>query len=313
MPPSKPRRLADEESIDNRVEAMMGWFLENFEDPAHSLPYESREGGYQWIWGGPYDAEEELQQAFDDYATPEEIKEAVERIQSDGTYEWSVAGHRIQDEPDDYDRGPPQRDMRYGYDPQNPNGSTIVETILYPQQDWNWAARFTFVPGDTNQPLGAELEDSSWSPFDHDQAERLEFTSVRDMVRVLLRRAPSQGVRLFASDLEESIEWIDRLERDNELFTSNAIVVHGSPPHWLDLKKLTGAGDGTVVTGILLSADSVATGGLLMLAYGGGRIFLRLVHNLNGVQDAFFETVQKRIRRSGDRERLPPGGNDLPS
>lgn len=312
--PSRPRRLADEESIDNRVDALIEWFFENFEDPANSLPYETREGGYQWIWGGPFDADEELQQAFGDAATEEEIREAVERIQSDGTYEWSVAGHRIQDDGEDYDPGPPERNMRYGYDPENPNGNTIVETVLYPQLDFNWAARFTFVPGSTNLPLGAELEDSSWSPFDYDHAERLEFRSIRDMVRELLSRSGGRGTPVFAGDIEDSLDWISRLQRDNELFTSNAIVVHGSPPAWLDLNKLTGVGDSTVVTGIMLSADSVTTGGLLMIAYGGSRIFLRLVHNLNGVQDAFFETVQKRIRKtvgeqpSSSADSPPPSG-----
>ena len=43
-----------------QTEAMRKWFFEHFEDPAHRTPYESREGGYQWIWGGPYDARERL-------------------------------------------------------------------------------------------------------------------------------------------------------------------------------------------------------------------------------------------------------------
>jgi len=33
---------------------MADWFLANFENPAECTPYESAEGGYQWIWGGPY-------------------------------------------------------------------------------------------------------------------------------------------------------------------------------------------------------------------------------------------------------------------
>ena len=39
-------------------ELMIEWFNQNFEDPAERTPYESAEGGYQWIWGGPYDARE---------------------------------------------------------------------------------------------------------------------------------------------------------------------------------------------------------------------------------------------------------------
>ena len=33
-----------------KLELMIGWFHLNFEDPAQSTPYESAEGGYQWIW-----------------------------------------------------------------------------------------------------------------------------------------------------------------------------------------------------------------------------------------------------------------------
>lgn len=40
------------------------WFRNSYEDPAERTPYESREGGYQWIWGGPYDALEELESEF---------------------------------------------------------------------------------------------------------------------------------------------------------------------------------------------------------------------------------------------------------
>jgi hypothetical protein len=47
-----------------KIEAMVGWFLTNYEDPANSTPYESAEGGYQYIWGGPYDANIEIGDKF---------------------------------------------------------------------------------------------------------------------------------------------------------------------------------------------------------------------------------------------------------
>lgn len=62
-PTFKPPQI-DWSDEDGAVKAMVEWFHMNFEDPAHNTPYESAEGGYQWIWGGPYDAEEELQDAF---------------------------------------------------------------------------------------------------------------------------------------------------------------------------------------------------------------------------------------------------------
>ena len=49
---------------DDAVEAIKDWFLENFEDPAESTPYESAEGGYQYIWGGPYDTRDIVENVF---------------------------------------------------------------------------------------------------------------------------------------------------------------------------------------------------------------------------------------------------------
>jgi hypothetical protein len=57
---------------------MVQWFHENYEDPAVRLPYESREGGYQWIWGGPYDAREQIGDQFSDIADEDAIEAAVE-------------------------------------------------------------------------------------------------------------------------------------------------------------------------------------------------------------------------------------------
>ena len=47
-----------------RIKAMRDWFLGSYEDPAENTPHDSGEGGYQYIWGGPYDALEEIGGAF---------------------------------------------------------------------------------------------------------------------------------------------------------------------------------------------------------------------------------------------------------
>lgn len=49
---------------DTQIAVMRTWFRQNFEDPAERTPFESREGGYIWIWGGPYAAAEELGTEF---------------------------------------------------------------------------------------------------------------------------------------------------------------------------------------------------------------------------------------------------------
>ena len=59
----------------NQLEVMRNWFFENFEDPANSCPYESREGGYAYIYGGPYEASEELQAMFEGYVKFDYIQE----------------------------------------------------------------------------------------------------------------------------------------------------------------------------------------------------------------------------------------------
>ncbi|MBO0346007.1 hypothetical protein J0X15_12305 [Roseibium sp. CAU 1637] len=79
---------AEEQDRDHRVEALIEWFFGHYEDPAMRLPYESAEGGYQWIWGGPYDAREVLEDIFPG-EDEEIIDAAVEVIEADGLTEWA--------------------------------------------------------------------------------------------------------------------------------------------------------------------------------------------------------------------------------
>ena len=67
---------------------MRRWFFENFENPAENTPYESAEGGYQYIWGGPYDAYEQLGDKFGGIASERLIQELVGEVQNE-TLEWA--------------------------------------------------------------------------------------------------------------------------------------------------------------------------------------------------------------------------------
>lgn len=100
FPVSQPPSLEGVES-DTRIQMMVEWFGENFEDPAQETPYESAEGGYIYVWGGPYDAREEIEGAFPD-ATEEEIEVAVDDLQSDGLFDWAPSGSRIREVGDGY-------------------------------------------------------------------------------------------------------------------------------------------------------------------------------------------------------------------
>lgn len=65
------------------VEELVEWFFENYEDPANGVPYESAEGGYQYVFGGPYDAREALESRFPN-VSPGVLSRAVEIIQDKG-------------------------------------------------------------------------------------------------------------------------------------------------------------------------------------------------------------------------------------
>jgi hypothetical protein len=75
-------------------EVMLEWFGANYEDPVHRLPYESAEGGYQWVWGGPYSAEEELRDIFEGFVPRTLIAEVVEEVESDGLFDWAPTPRR---------------------------------------------------------------------------------------------------------------------------------------------------------------------------------------------------------------------------
>jgi len=85
------------ESPDEQYAVMGTWFRERFENPAERTPYETAEGGYIWIWGGPYDAEEELTEEFEGYV-PTEVIERLASDLSDESPEWAPVATA-----DDYD------------------------------------------------------------------------------------------------------------------------------------------------------------------------------------------------------------------
>ena len=95
---------------DEKVERMVKWFFQNYEDAAERTPFESAEGGYQYIWGGPDDARDVLEAAFNDPGVAvvegrtvveqgvkdELIDQAVDKIEEEGD-DWVPVPHE-----DDY-------------------------------------------------------------------------------------------------------------------------------------------------------------------------------------------------------------------
>lgn len=76
-----------------QIEKMVAWFNRMFEDPQDQTPYAADKDSpynYEYIWGGPYDASEELADQFSGIASEEAIERAVEIVQDqDGIYEWA--------------------------------------------------------------------------------------------------------------------------------------------------------------------------------------------------------------------------------
>ena len=82
-----------------QLEVMEEWFRSVFEDPAERTPYESREGGYIWIWGGPHNAADELSEEFSGIVPDDVIDELAEKL-SEECLEWAPT-----ERPGDYDEG----------------------------------------------------------------------------------------------------------------------------------------------------------------------------------------------------------------
>jgi len=85
------------------VDHLVRWFHYYHEDPANDTPFESREGGYQWIHGGPYEARDEIGGAFGDLVSDAVLERAVDEVERDGIYDWAPSSNHPDrlDFPDD--------------------------------------------------------------------------------------------------------------------------------------------------------------------------------------------------------------------
>lgn len=88
----------------DKLELMEAWFRHRYEDPVHRTPHESSEGGYLYIYGGPYSARDELSE-FEGLAPEAWIEEVVDTLEQEAT-DWTSA-------PDegDYDAAPDQEGL----------------------------------------------------------------------------------------------------------------------------------------------------------------------------------------------------------
>lgn len=86
--PSRLKRLGRA----RQLEYVLYWFKRNYEDPSNETPYESAEGGFQYVWGGPYDAHEELEAEFSGIVSESLIEKAAEEVEAEGIIDWAPGG-----------------------------------------------------------------------------------------------------------------------------------------------------------------------------------------------------------------------------
>ena len=80
------QRERDDESM---YAGMRDWFLSNYCDPAEETPFESVEGGYIWIWGGPYEPGAVLMERFGEIADHEQIDRLANELRLTAGLEWA--------------------------------------------------------------------------------------------------------------------------------------------------------------------------------------------------------------------------------
>jgi|SRR6476620_354359 hypothetical protein len=73
--PSELKRLGRK----RQKEYMLYWFHGNFEDPSNETPRD--EGEFIYIWGGPYDARDELWNEFGSIVPEDRIEEVISEVE----------------------------------------------------------------------------------------------------------------------------------------------------------------------------------------------------------------------------------------
>lgn len=73
---------------NEQLELMIQWFFENFEDPANETPWDGEDKEYVYIWGGPYNANDEIRAKFEGLVTEHLLEEVVGQIEEDGV-DWA--------------------------------------------------------------------------------------------------------------------------------------------------------------------------------------------------------------------------------
>lgn len=93
-------RWLENADVHDQRTAMREWFLARYCDPAYETPYDGREGGYQYIHGGPFNPYEVLRERFDKLVDVDLIEELADEFVAKVGTEWAPIVRRM---PDDYE------------------------------------------------------------------------------------------------------------------------------------------------------------------------------------------------------------------
>ncbi|MCY4152837.1 MAG: hypothetical protein OXE94_11475 [Aestuariivita sp.] len=86
--PSRLKRLGQK----SQIAYMTHWFHSMFEDPQQQTPYaidKESPYNYEYIWGGPYYAEDVLHDEFGGIVSEDVIEKAINEVEKDGITEWA--------------------------------------------------------------------------------------------------------------------------------------------------------------------------------------------------------------------------------
>jgi hypothetical protein len=70
-----------------QLEAMRAWFYGHYQNPVEETPYDSEEGGYIFMYGGPFDPKEELSSRFSNLVSDDIIQRLADEL-GDEAWQW---------------------------------------------------------------------------------------------------------------------------------------------------------------------------------------------------------------------------------
>lgn len=203
---------------EEALEQMLEWFHHNFEDPAEHTPYESAEGGYQYIWGGPYEARDIFQSIWEGHVDDEVIEEAVDKVQANSFY-WVPNMRRMQppDLPSDFEEqeedGLTTREL---YENVQNRVAELEEALAMLRRDRNIGIGHNRPP----EPIGSPLSEKEQTEL----SNAIEVIKIQPVEPADIGKAGGEAADVVKTKAEKIREW---LGRQAGAFTDEAVKEAG--------------------------------------------------------------------------------------